>query len=190
MFFSRNKQKSNPQTINISQETTKTPYYLKNHLLSVEEKNNTVTGILASSAGNTDLEIYYYGDTMKIKGTPYIIDADFPCLIIAKDPVTNEAFTVFDGANHGYDAMFCNEPCDNAKRELIRYEKYSGKIQISLSYSIDYEEEKEEYKFTDNGEVVLTYGTMEWEKAKTIGFDWISMSFIDAKKEFVDLELA
>jgi hypothetical protein len=31
---------------------------------------------------------------------------------------------------------------------------------------------------------------MEWDKAKSIGFDWISMSFIDAKKEFVDLELA
>ena len=189
MFFSK-KNKNNTQTINLAQKVKNVPYYLENHLLNVEEKNNTVIGTLASSSGNTNLEIYYYGDTMKIKGTPYIIDSEYPCLIVAKDPTTNEEFTVFDGAKHGYDAMFCNEPCENAQRELLPYETYSGKIQIALNYSIDYEEEKEDYKFNENGEVVLTYGAMEWEKAKTIGFDWISMSFIDAKKEFVDLELA
>ena len=166
------------------------PYYLKKHLTSIKENEYSTTGTLVSSTGNTNLQIYYYGDTMKIKGTPYIVDSEYPCLIVAKDPTTNEEFTVFDGAKHGYDAMFCNEPCENAKRELIPYETYNGKIQIALNYSIDYEDEKEEYKFTENGEVVLTYGTMEWEKAKTIGFDWLSMSFIDAKKEFVDLELA
>ena len=166
------------------------PYYLEKHLTSIKENKNSTTGMLVSSAGNTELQIYYYGDTMKIKGTPYIVDSEYPCLIVAKDPTTNEEFTVFDGAKHGYDAMFCNEPCENAKRELLPYETYSGKIQIALNYSIDYEEEKEDYKFNENGEVVLTYGAMEWEKAKTIGFDWISMSFIDAKKEFVDLELA
>ena len=166
------------------------PYYLKKHLTSINENKDSTTGTLVSSTGNTELQIYYYGDTMKIKGTPYIVDSEYPCLIVAKDPTTNEEFTIFDGAKHGYDAMFCNEPCENAKRELLPYETYSGKIQIALNYSIDYEEEKEDYKFNENGEVVLTYGAMEWEKAKTIGFDWISMSFIDAKKEFVDLELA
>jgi hypothetical protein len=120
------------------------PYYLKKHLTSIKENEYSTTGTLVSSTGNTELQIYYYGDTMKIKGTPYIVDSEYPCLIVAKDPTTNEEFTVFDGAKHGYDAMFCNEPCENAKRELLPYETYSGKIQIALNYSIDYEEEKEE----------------------------------------------
>ncbi len=166
------------------------PYYLKKHITDAKEKNDSTVGILASSTGNTNLEIYFYGDTVKIKKTPYIVDAEFPCLIIAKDPITNEEFTVFDGMKHGYDAMFCNEPCDEATRELRHYEYYSGKVQITLSYSIDYEDEREEYEFNENGEVLLTYGPLDWERAKSIGFDWLSLKFVDEKKEFVDLELA
>lgn len=67
---------------------------------------------------------------------------------------------------------------------------YSGKVQITLGYSIDYEDEREEYEFNENGEVILTYGALDWEQAKSIGFDWLSLKFVDAKKEFVDLELA
>lgn len=166
------------------------PYYLKDHITNIEEKSDSTVGILSSSVGNTNLEIYFYGDTVKIKKTPYIVDAEFPCLIIAKDTVGGEMFTVFDGMKHGYDAMFCNEACDNAERELKRYEHYSGKIQITLGFSIDYEEEKKEYEFNENGEVILMYGTLNWERAKSIGFDWISLKFVDLKKEFVDLELA
>jgi len=36
----------------------------------------------------------------------------------------------------------------------------------------------------------LMYGVMDWDRAKSIGFDWISLKFTDTKKEFVDLELA
>ena len=166
------------------------PYYLKKHIKDAKEKKDSTVGILASSTGNTNLEIYFYGDTVKIKKTPYIVDAEFPCLIVAKDPVTNEEFTIFDGMKHGYDAMFCNEVCDNATRELRHYEYYSGKVQIALGYSIDYEDEREEYEFNENGDVVLMYGALDWEQAKSIGFDWLSLKFVDVKKEFVDLELA
>ena len=166
------------------------PYYLKNHITNVKEKKNSTVGVLTSSTGNTNLEIYFYGDTVKIKKTTYIVDAELPCLIIAKDTVTGEEFTVFDGMKHGYDAMFCNAPCDNAKRELGLYEYCNGKVQIKLGYSIDYEDEREEYEFNENGEVILTYGVLDWEQAKSIGFDWISLKFVDAKKKFVDLELA
>ena len=166
------------------------PYYLKNHITNVKEKNDSTIGILTSSAGNTNLEIYFYGDTVKIEKTPYIVDSEFPCLIIAKDIVTGETFTIFDGMKHGYDAMFCSEPCDDAERELKLYEHCTGKVQITLGYSIDYEDEKEEYEFNENGEVILMYGALDWEQAKSIGFDWLSLAFVDAKKEFVDLELA
>ena len=166
------------------------PYYLKEHLTDVTEKKDSTMGILTSSAGNTDLKIYQYGDTMKINGTPYIVQGELPMLIVAKDPATNEEFTVFDGMKHGYDAMFCDAPDDSATRELKLYEYYSGKIQIGFSYSIDYEDEKEDYNFNEHGEIKLTYGDMDWEQAKSIGFDWISLAFADHKKEFVELELA
>ncbi|MBQ7365092.1 MAG: hypothetical protein IJW46_05800 [Clostridia bacterium] len=165
------------------------PYYLQKHLTDIREKKDTTSAILASSTGNTLLEILYYGDTVTIKRTPYITDGEYPCLIVARDPLTDETFTVFDGAKHGYDAMFCNEPCDKAERPLTRYNAEGASVKITLGYAIDYEDEKDDYDFTETGEVILTYGTMDWEKAKSIGFDWLSLSFVDTKKEFVDLEL-
>ena len=166
------------------------PYYLKNRITNVKEKKDSTVGILASSAGNTNLQIYFYGDTVKIKKIPHIVDAELPCLIIAKDVATGETFTIFDGMKHGHDAMFCNQACGDAERELKLYEHGVGKVQITIGFSIDYEDEKEEYEFSENGEVILTYGTLDWEKAKSIGFDWLSLKFADEKKEFVDLELA
>lgn len=166
------------------------PYYLENHIANVKEKSSSTVGILTSSEGNTNLELYFYGDTVEIKKTPYIVNAEFPCLLVAKDTVTGEEFTIFDGMKHGYDAMFCNQPCEHAKRELKLYEHCNGKIQITLGYSIDYEDEREEYEFNENGEVILMYGALDWERAKSIGFDWLSLMFVDTKKKFVDLELA
>ena len=166
------------------------PCYLKKHIVKIKEKKDSTIGILASSTGNTNLEIYYYGDTIKIKKTPYIVDADYPCLIVGKDPITGEEFVIFDGMKHGYDAMFCNERMENVTRELKLYEYCKGKIQITLGYSIDYEDEKEEFEFNENGEVILMYGVLDWEEAKSIGFDWLSLKFINVKKEFVDMELA
>ncbi len=166
------------------------PCYLKKHIVKIKEKKDSTIGILASSTGNTNLEIYYYGDTIKIKKTPYIVDAEYPCLIVGKDPITGEEFVIFDGMKHGYDAMFCNERMENVTRELKLYEYCKGKIQITLGYSIDYEDEKEEFEFNENGEVILMYGVLDWEEAKSIGFDWLSLKFINAKKEFVDMELA
>ena len=165
------------------------PYYLENHLKNIRKSKDRVTAILTSSAGNTKLDIFYYGEIIVSKGTPFITDGKFPCLIVAKDPISGEEFTVFDGAKHGYDAMFCNEDDKTADRGLVRYEKYSGEVQIQLGYSIDYEEEKEDYNLVGN-KVKLTYGFMDWEDAKSIGFDWISLKFMVPKKVFFEMELA
>ena len=34
------------------------------------------------------------------------------------------------------------------------------------------------------------YGFMDWEEAKSIGFDWISLKFVSQRKEFFEMELA
>lgn len=167
------------------------PYYLTNYLTDIKEKDDQTTGILMSSAGNTDLEIYYYGELQQIIKTSYIVDGEFPCLIVAKDPLTNEEFTVFDGAKHGYDAMYCNAPIDNIERNLLLYEFAKGKFFVTFGYSIDYEEEKEDYTINENDEVELADGSyLDWTKAKSIGYDWFSMKSLDKNKKFIDFELA
>lgn len=167
------------------------PFYLANHLTNIKEKKDKTIGVLTSSAGNTDLEIYYYGELIQIGKTPYIGDGEYPCLIVAKDPQTKEEFIVFDGAKHGYDCMFCNDPIGEAERELKLYEYAKGKIEVTFGYAIDYEDEKDDYEFNDNNEVKLIDGTyLDWDKAKSIGFDWLSIKSLDKKKVFVDLELA
>ncbi len=167
------------------------PFYLTNHLTDVKEKKDTTTGILTSSTGNTDLEIYYYGELRRMQRIPYIVDGEFPCLIYAKDPITNEAFLVFDGAKHGYDALFCNDPVQDMQRNLLLYPSGKGKFAVTFGYGIDYEEEKDSYIFNRNKEVELIDKTyMDWEKVKSIGYDWFSMKSLDKKKFFVDLELA
>lgn len=167
------------------------PFYLRNHLTDIKEKRDTTTAVLVSSTGNTDLEIYFYGELVSIRRTPYICDGEYPCLIVAKDPLTQEEFVVFDGLEHGYDAMFCNEPIGNIFRELKLYDFQKGKIAVTFGYSIDYEEEKEEYTFNERNEIELINGTyLDFEKAKSIGYDWLSMKFVKKRREFVDLELA
>ena len=167
------------------------PFYLENHLINIKEKKDKTTAILISSTGNTELEIYYYGELVQIRKVPYIVDGKYPCLIVAKDPISGEEFVVFDGAKHGYDAMFCNDPIGDIKRELKLYDYTKGKIEITFGYAIDYEEEKDDYAFNGNNEVELIDGTyLDWEKTKSIGFDWISMKSVDKRKQFVDLELA
>jgi len=165
------------------------PYYLKDNLKKIKEAEDETTAILASSSGNTRLDIFYYGETTDENGDLFITEGEFPCLIVAKDPISGEEFTVFDGAKHGYDAMFCNEYIGVVNRALKKYEKCGGEVQIDLGYSIDYEEEKDDYDFAGD-KVKLMYGTMGWEDAKSIGFDWISLKFVDSGKDFFEMELA
>lgn len=167
------------------------PFYLKNHLIETKEKKNKTTGILASSTGNTDLEVYYYGELITIRRTPFIIDSEFPCLIVAKDPLTQEEFVVFDGIKHGYDAMFCNEPVKDCIRDLELYSFQKGKIVVYFDYGIDYEEEKDEYEFNEKNEIKLVDGTyLDFEKAKSIGFDGITIQFVKKKHIIATFELA
>ena len=166
------------------------PYYLKDHLSKTKEKKDKTTAILSSSTGNTNLEIYYYGELIEIKRTPFIIDSNLPCLVVAKDPISNEEFVVFDGMIHGYDAMFSRKIKTYEERELEKYNKFSGEVEIILGYSIDYDDEIEEFNFTIDGKVKLMYGEMDWNEAKSIGYDWISLRFKKGKKGFLDLELA
>lgn len=169
----------------------RTPSYLKGHLKDVDFANEVLEATLVSSTGNSNLEIYYYGKGVDDDG--YILDgSDYPSrmLIVARDPETGEEFVVFDAEKHGYDAMLCNEQTEFRKRDLKKYDK-SGKVRVSIIYSIDFDEEVDELDFSDDGKVLLIDGRhVDLETFKGEAFDCISLFFSDTEECFFDFECA
>ena len=143
--------------------------------------------------------LWYYGDLLTVKGEPqsYIIDSDeAPGLVTARDPESGEEFVIFDGGRHGYDNMFCDEhdPSELEHRPLKRYEIPASKLVLELGYSIDYEDEKENFEPDEADTVELINGErMPWEQAKRDGIDYIALYYVNEKGkpvQILDAELA
>lgn len=174
------------------------PTYLNGFVKDLKEESLTQMTICSSSK-NELLEVWYYGDIFNVAGEdqPYIVDKDdSPCRIVARDTSTGEDILIFDGAKHGYNNMFCDEYIKEQieNRPLKQYELPASKLILELGYSIDYEDEKDDYEFDENDNVVLVDGSkMDWESVKRNGFDYLGVYFINAKGEpiqFADFELA
>lgn len=174
------------------------PTYLENYVKDVQEKR-LIELSLCSTAGNELFEVWYYGDLFEVKGKQqlYIGDTDVaPEKIVAKDVLTGEEILLYDGTLHGYDNMFCDKYDAEAiqNRHLKKYSISASKLIIELGYSIDYEDEKEEYDIDDNGLVTLIDGRkMSWEDVKRNGIDYIAIYFEDKegnRVQFYDRELA
>ena len=140
-----------------------------------------------STTGNELLEVWYYGDLLTVKGEPqsYIVDGDAaPGLVAARDPESGEEFVIFDGGRHGYDNMFCDEynPAELEDRPLKRYEIPASKLVLELGYSIDYEDEKEDFEPDEADTVELLNGErMLWEQVKRDGIDYIALYYVNEK---------
>lgn len=182
----------------LEQHKMNIPTYLENYVKDVQEKRLIELSIY-STAGNELFEVWYYGDLFEVKGEqqPYITETDVaPEKIVAKDVLTGEEILLHDGALHGYDNMFCNEY--DAKtvqdRPLKKCDIPVSKLIIELGYSIDYEDEKDDFEIDDEGLVTLVDGRkMAWEDMKRNGFDYIAMYFEDKegnRVQFYDRELA
>ena len=176
----------------------KIPGYLKNNVKRYEEKELAIM-MICSRTGNDLLEVWYYGDFFMVSGEErnYIVGTDFaPEKIVAKDPETNEEILIFDGTVHGYDNMFCDVYTEEQinDRELKKLDIPASQLILELGYSIDYEDEKDDYDFDENGEVILVNGNkMSWDDVVLNGFDYLALSYIDKngkKIQFVDCELA
>jgi len=177
----------------------KVPTYLADNIYNVKDSDYLSVDI-QSKNGNTLFEVYYYGDLFEVKGEkqPFIVDneAGIPCKIVAKDIETGEEILLFDGYRYGYNAMFCEEfdPAEVEKRTLVKYDIAPCKIHIDFGYSIDYEEEKEDYEIDEDDRVTLINGeNISWEEVKRNGFDYISIvceTKNGEKAEIVSLELA
>lgn len=174
------------------------PTWLEGHVKERKQKRlPTVT--LCSSAGNELLEVWYYGELLTVKGESqsYIIDrGETPGLVAARDPESGEEFVIFDGGQHGYDNMFCDEhnPAQLAHRPLQRYEIPASKLVLELGYNIDYEDEKESFEVDEADTVELVNGErMPWEQVKRDGIDYIALYYVNDKGkqlQILDAELA
>ncbi len=176
----------------------KLPTYLRNNIQDYAEKRLT-TMTISSSTGNDQLEIWYYGDLFKVPNEEqqYIVNTDFaPGKIIAKDPMTNEEILIFDAAKHGYDNMFCETYTEEQinNRPLQKLAIPASLIVLELGYSIDYEDEKDNYEIDENSFVTLIDDSkMLWNDVLCNGFDYLAISYINAEGkqiQFVDCELA
>lgn len=174
------------------------PTWLEGH---VEERTQkrlpTVT--LCSATGNERLEVWYYGNLFPVTGEPqpYLADGDeAPGLVTARDPESGEEFVIFDGGRHGYNNLFCDEhdPAELANRSLKRYEIPASKLVLELGYSIDYDDEKEDFEVDGADTVELINGErMPWEQVKRDGIDYIALYYVNEKGkrvQILDAELA
>ena len=87
--------------------------------------------------------------------------------------------------------MFCDEFDleEVEKRVLVKYNIAPCRIHIDFGYSIDYEEEKEDYEIDEDDMVTLINGeSLSWEEVKRNGFDFISI--ICETKEGEKVEIA
>lgn len=174
------------------------PTWLEGHVKEQTQKRlPTVT--LCSSAGNELLEVWYYGELFTVKGEPqpYIVDGDeAPGLVAARDPASGEEFVIFDAGRHGYDNKFCDEhdPSELEHRSLKRYEIPASKLVLELGYSVDYEDEKEDFEPDEADTVELINGErMPWEQVKRDGIDYIALYYVNEKGkpvQILDAELA
>ena len=175
----------------------KVPTYLSENASNIKSGDYLSVDI-QSKNGNTLFEVYYYGDLFEVKRKklPCIVDnkTGIPCKIVAKDTETGEEILLFDGYRHGYNAMFCDEfdPEEVEKRTLVKYNIAPCKIHIDFGYSIDYEEEKEDYEVEEDRVTLINGENIPWEEVKRNGFDYISIvceTENREKAEIVSLEL-
>lgn len=175
-----------------NKENIKVPTYLRNNIKDYEEKTfSTMT--VVSSSGNDLLELWYCGELFEVKGekVKYIGNIDnIPIKIVAIDRDTKEEITIFDEGYHGYNSMFCDEYSEEQleNRSLKKYDISPSKLILELGYSIDYEDEKEEFINEDNKTVTLINGDIIfWEDVKVNGYDFLRLSYINDNGEKISI---
>ena len=68
------------------------------------------------------------------------------------------------------------------KRQLKRYEIPASKLVLELGYSVDYEDEKEDFEPDEADTVELINGErMPWEQVKRDGIDYIALYYVNEK---------
>ncbi|EAG1697277.1 hypothetical protein BBW85_01720 [Listeria monocytogenes] len=160
------------------------PSYLKSTAKEVSINDFLNLEIVTTSNEET-FDILYCGTLEEIEGDQLITreDSEIPLKIIAKSTLSGKEILLYDGAYYGYDSMFCDEFEEDAtqNRELQKYPINNlSNIRLSIGIGIDYESEKEDYEFDENGNVILIDDRhIPWEQVKTDGFDFLEIMATD-----------
>lgn len=174
------------------------PSFFVDYVRNFAESDYAVFDI-ADTDGAEFFEIWYYGDLFYVKGEPepYIVSGDdAPALVVARNPQTGHDIVLFNGVSFGYDNMFCDTytPEQIENRPLKKLETPLVKVTVTLGYSIDYEDEAEDYDIDEDGNVELIDGSViPWTQVLTDGFDYLNLKITDAAgncREIADAELA
>ncbi|EHC2216476.1 hypothetical protein JTZ08_001189 [Listeria monocytogenes] len=160
------------------------PSYLKNTAKEININDFLNVEIVTTSNEET-FDFLYCGTLEEIEGDQLITreDSEIPLKIIAKSTLSGKEILLYDGAYYGYDSMFCDEFEEDAtqNRELQKYPINNlSNIRLSIGIGVDYESEKEDYEFDENGNVILIDDRhIPWEQVKTDGFDFLEITATD-----------
>ena len=183
----------------------KIPTYFKESnykIVEVEEDLSSIRIVneVEKDKYNEFFEIYYFGELDSEAVITEIFDektsAIKSCKVVAKCIQTGKEILLYDQLKYGYNSLFCDkfdlETVDN--RPLVKLDISNSKIEIYLGYSIDYDEEKEDFEFDDNDHLETINGEeISFDAVKKDGFDYIKISAIDEDeiiREVLNLELA
>lgn len=138
-------------------------------------------------------EVFYVGEIEMFDEDPYILSNDDELhQLFVRVPGSTELLAVYNGIIHGYDNMFCDE-YETKEAKPVQLQVDGCKlfsIKMTLGYSIDYEDEKDDYGVDENGmvDVLNRDEKISWEQAKEEGYDWIAMEIVSEKGKTVFLE--
>lgn len=149
--------------------------------------------MLASPDGQTEFKVAYHGTLFNdevIIGT-----VESPSIVYA---ITNqdEKVLLFDGSLHGYNAMFSDtwkQSNLDARRVDKTYVDADGADRFQLliwaGYSIDYDEEWDDYVDEANPDVatLIDGRTMSRDEVRQAGFDWLAITTVNSRGRTIDI---
>ena len=156
--FYRNDDVFNNDIIIKRANKVRVPTYIKEENYNIINIDDTFTSIsicnnLESGDTNELYEIYFFCSLFEEHMICGIYDEkneiSDPCMIVAKCIHTGKEILLYDGAKYGYNPMFCDEINleDIKKRPLSKLEIPNSNIEIDFAYSIDFDEEKEDFEY-------------------------------------------
>lgn len=149
---------------------------------------------LRATSGKTKFKIKYFGQLHHYYKNLIVGLDNTPALVVAIEPTSGQEILIFDGCNHGYNAMFCDnysaEQKSKRKADNI-YNTSNGndtfELTISTFNGIDYDDEFSDDVGVD-GLIELIDGTkVELETAKRNGFDTIQIVATTDNGEAVEI---
>ncbi|MEU1184919.1 hypothetical protein ABZ464_46360 [Streptomyces sp. NPDC005820] len=146
---------------------------------------------LRSKDGRTRFQLRYYGELFE----GLIVGDDLPALLYAVTE-SGQQILLFDGAAHGYDAMFCESWDEDGLRTRRADQVYvdadgedTFELVVWAGYNIDWEDERQSFADADDPDfVTLVDGRrIPLEVARHAAFDAVSITATNARGRATDV---